>query len=262
MPTETRAPRRAAMALLPHDVLETADCTAQLSERETRDVALPTHPRVRRRRLAGRVAAKQLALRVGAAGDGVLALDAAAVGHLPDERCREVELLRGPDGRPELRDRGEPLGARVSVSHGERLSCVAMARSAVGIDLETVSPRVAAFARGNLTAAERQWADGAAASGALALDWAHTLLWTLKEAAFKAGLLAVAGAWDFGVVEVDLPPGLPAAFAADRGVAFAERFVGGEAGFASPGRSERAHFETTATPMLILTLVTAIEARP
>jgi hypothetical protein len=56
----------------------------------------------------------------------------------------------------------------------------------VGVDLESVAPRVEAFYRSNYTEAEKAWVDRGAGTEPHSRDWLFTLLWTFKEAALKA----------------------------------------------------------------------------
>src|SRR6185503_4808938 len=136
------APRRSSMptelALLAHDALAETLCGERLTAREAAAIAASANPRVRRRRLAGRVAAKHLLLLHAAEAMAepadeaprFVTLDAERIAAFSAERYREVELLPSDvpadaaPPRPTLR--GTPLAARVSISHRGGLSCAAV----------------------------------------------------------------------------------------------------------------------------------------
>lgn len=240
-----------SLALLNHDEAESCD---RLSSREAAHLSGLANPRMRRRWLAGRLAAKHLLLGGMEGGaDRLLVLDRERLRAFPAARYREIELLPLPGG-------GAP---RVSISHSGGLSCAALPGDtrAVGLDLETVAPRVAAFYRGNFTPRERRWVEAGALATGLDPAWLHTFLWTLKEAALKSGATAVRSVWGFAGLEIRLPAGVPERLAASRGVALGERFAGFEALVCEAGRRTRARVGTTSTPEAILSLFTAREAR-
>jgi hypothetical protein len=76
----------------------------------------------------------------------------------------------------------------------------------VGVDVEKVSRRVDAFYRRNFTQAERAWASEGERLAPGSRDWLFTLLWTIKEAALKAGALTPQSPWSFAGIGLD---GLP-----------------------------------------------------
>jgi phosphopantetheinyl transferase len=111
----------------------------------------------------------------------------AALGRPPVlRRARMLQLLPGPGGEPELRWRGRPAGPlSVSLTHSGGWVAVAVsAGGRVGVDLERIEGRSPAFAT-VFTPAERAWS---AARAGVSLEASQTLLWALREAAFKAGL--------------------------------------------------------------------------
>ena len=262
---------RCDVALLAHvllDGVEERELDPRLSEREKAALSAVARPDVRRRRAAGRLAAKHLLLRdsaegaagTPAAGDRFVALDGAGLQAFPADRYREVELMpAGGGGAPLPTLRGEALAARLSIAHAGAVSCAALSSrgTAVGVDLETVEPRTGAFYRGNFTAGERAWVGAAAAAGALEAEWLYTFLWTVKEAALKSGAAPVRSVWEFVAVEVDGPPDLAARLAGCVGAELGERFAGFDVTVAAGDRRTRGAVETTATPTAILSLFTA-----
>lgn len=236
----------ALLALVTHGEVGEEAHLGQLSSREEVHLAGLANPRVRRRWLAGRLAAKSLLLKA-----------------FPAASCREIEVLpAAAGGPPRLAWRGRELPVRVSISHGGGFSCAALADqdTATGVDLETVAPRVAAFYRGNFTPRERDWAEAAARSTGLTSEWLYTFLWTVKEAALKSGATPVRSVWAMAGLEVRLPADLPARLEAGRRPALGERFTPFETLVCAARRCTRARIETTATPGVVLSLFTAVEA--
>ena len=265
---------RCDVALLAHvllDGVEERELDLRLSERERAALSTVARPDVRRRRAAGRLAAKHLLLRDGAEsaagtpadGDRFVALDGAGLQAFPADRYREVELIPADGGGAPLPTlRGEALASRLSIAHAGAVSCAALSSrgNALGVDLETVEPRTGAFYRGNFTAGERAWVGAAAATGALDAEWLYTFLWTVKEAALKSGAAPVRSVWEFLAVEVDGPPDLAARLAGCIGAELGERFTAFDVTVTAAGRSTRGAVETTATRDAILTLFTVSTA--
>lgn len=237
------------LALLAHGEVEEGAYAGHLTEREASHLAGLANPRVRRRWLCGRLAAKHLLL--GGGGGGRLAvLDGERLRAFPAASYRGIELRPSSTGAP----------AGVSITHGAGVSCASL--GAGGVDLETVEPRVPAFYRGNFTPRERRWADAGSRATGLSAEWLYTLLWTLKEAALKSGATAVRGVWGFAGMEIELPADLPARLADHRGAVLGERFAGFEALVRAARGITRARVETTSTSEAILSLLTASEANP
>jgi 4'-phosphopantetheinyl transferase EntD len=259
MPSEPQA----ALALLAVAVAEPAHGD-RLSSREAACLSGLTHPRVRRHWLAGRLAAKNLLLSGNTASRrmGLEILDEERLRAFPAARYREIEVLPAAGGSPRLVWHGRDLPARISISHADGLSCAALpaAGAATGVDLETVAPRVAAFYRGNFTPAERRWAEHSARSSGLSRDWLYTFLWTLKEAAFKSGATAVQGVWEFARLEYRLPADLAERLAANCRPVLGESFAAFETQVCAARRRTRAHIETTSTPDVVLSVLTAVGA--
>jgi 4'-phosphopantetheinyl transferase EntD len=262
MLSEAQAPVNAgcALALLAAAAVEEPSHGGRLSSREAAHLSGLGHPRVRRRWLAGRLAAKTLLL---SGRTGIDVLDGESVRAYPAASYREIELLPVASGPPRPTWRGHELPARVSISHGGGLSCAALAAAgaATGIDLETVAPRVEAFYRGNFTPGERRWAENGARSTALSRDWLYTFLWTLKEAAFKSGATAVQSVWGFAGLEIRLPADLAERLEASRRPALGERFATFETLVCAAQRRTLARIETTSTPDVVLSLFTAGASR-
>jgi 4'-phosphopantetheinyl transferase EntD len=125
-------------------------------------------------RAAGRVAAQNAFARAGAHGLGVFG--------------------NAPDGRPQW-----PPGWAGSIAHGAGVAVAAVGRThrAVGIDVERSGALSLEDSRLVLAPAELDLAEGAADPAAIA-----TLLWSAKEAAFKAWSGACGGL--HGVDPVDI----------------------------------------------------------
>jgi len=278
---------RCDVALLAHDVLdpwyevEERELRLRLTERERVALSAVAQPHARRRRAAGRLAAKHLLLRGREqrsdepGRERFVALDSARLRAFPAERYREVELLAADgEGVPRPTLGGEALAAGLSIAHAGAISCAAVSArgTALGVDLETVVPRTGAFYRGNFAAPERAWVAAAAAAGALAAEWLYTFLWTVKEAALKSGAAAVRSVWEFPVTEVEGPPDPAAELSAAVGAELGDRFAAFDVTVtAATGMRTRGSVETTATRDAILTLFTvstftaataALEATP
>jgi len=261
---------RCDVALLAHallDGVEESELFPRLSEREAMALARVARPEMRRRRAAGRLAAKHLLLRGDdeSVGAPLVALDGARLLAFPAERYREVELMPvGGDAAPRPTRGGGPLRARLSIAHAGGLSCAALAGgdAAIGVDLETVAPRAGAFYRGNFTAAEQAWVAGAADESALPADWLYTFLWTVKEAALKSGAAGVRSVWEFPAVALEPPPGLAALLATSVGAELGERFAACDLVVATANLRTRGRVETTATSATILTTFCAATSAP
>lgn len=145
--------------------------------------------------------------------------DGRAVTHLARETLvslplwmwRSVEVAKSCDPEhpaPYFRWRGgHGVKVTLSLSHTGHDACACIAAGGdVGIDLQNVEQRVAAFYRTNYTIAETQWVERGAGREPSTRDWLYTLLWTLKEAALKARALVQTSPVSFGGVEVfELP---------------------------------------------------------
>jgi len=113
-------------------------------------------------------------------------------------RARMLQAMAGPGGVPELRWRGRPVESlSVSVTHSGGWVAVALSTEGrVGVDLETIEGRSPAFAT-VFSEAERAWS---AAQVGVSTQASLTLLWALREAAFKAGLASGRGEEPFEIV--------------------------------------------------------------
>lgn len=141
--------------------------------------------------------------------------------------CRSLQLLPGPSGAPELAWRGRPLPSlSVSLTHTDGWVAAALGSGErVGVDLEKIEPRSESFPS-LFTPAQRAWC---AAQVPVPAEVTFTVVWALREAAFKAGLAGPDGrepldivprgavpaascgigraAWPLEPVPVDLPGG-------------------------------------------------------
>lgn len=267
MPSESAAHACALALVADRDVGE-ASFGDHLSSREAVHLGGLANPRVRRRWLAGRLAAKNLVLRGPGRPPRLIALDGERLRVFPAASYREIELLTpAASGPPRLTRRGREIEPRVSISHGGGLSCAAVTSGGTGsagvrtgVDLETVAPHVAAFYRGNFTPRERRWAEDGAGAANLPGEWLYTFLWTVKEAALKSGATAARSVWELASLEVLLSGELRELLASCRRAALGERFVSFETVVLAAQRKTRARIETTATPEAVLSLFTPIEA--
>lgn len=96
----------------------------------------------------------------------------------------EVSVLASASGAPEAFVLGRPAGPVLSLTHGHGVAVAALAPAGVllGVDLERVEPRTAAFLADWLTPSERSFTAAAAGEPGLAA----TLVWSAKEAVMKA----------------------------------------------------------------------------
>ncbi len=106
-------------------------------------------------------------------------------------RCRCLQLLPGASGAPEIAWRGRSLPSlSVSLTHTVGWVAVALASGEkVGIDLEKIEPRSESFPS-LFTPAQRAWC---AAQVRVPAEVTFTLVWALREAAFKAGIAGPEG---------------------------------------------------------------------
>ncbi|WP_437933599.1 4'-phosphopantetheinyl transferase superfamily protein [Sorangium sp. So ce341] len=150
-----------------------------------------------------RVAAKWLRLELAAGRRAPLvALDAAALEAHPRADYLACAVT-GPGGPPRFEDGALAL----SLSHAGDLAAAAVTTArAVGVDVERVEARAAAFADEHFTPREREGLARGAAAGAprAALE---TLLWSAKEALYKTGALDLPARFSFRDIDVAFPPG-------------------------------------------------------
>lgn len=99
----------------------------------------------------------------------------------------QIEIINDPQGAPYIRLQENilaPDGLSISHSHGRAFCALTQVPALrLGVDLEKIEPRPAAFVEDYFTAAERQWM---AASPAEAAPLLATLIWSFKEAMLKA----------------------------------------------------------------------------
>ena len=175
------------------------DCSVYLSAAERERHQAFANPKRRLQWLAGRLTAKYLflhRLEMGLPNDAqgrpaLFQLTAQSLDAFPDWMYQEVEVVPAStdaDGAgARFRWRGITEQEALSISHTDTEACACLcAQGTVGIDLESVAPRVEAFYRLNYTEGENQWVNRGASMEPLSRDWLYTLLWTFKEAALKA----------------------------------------------------------------------------
>ena len=178
-----------------------------LSAAERRRLAQLTVKKRREDWLGGRLAAKALVRRSWPRAGAKPAWSAMTVAA---DANGEPELLLDAEAGATLHD-GAP---RLSISHSGDVAAAVVSWDhdrLVGIDVERVARRDAAFARTYFTEAEQAWAAAEAAPAR-----AHTILWAVKEAALKA--LGVVAKVDMRALEVQprgTTSGAPAASAAE-----------------------------------------------
>lgn len=131
------------------------------------------NPQRRKQWIAGRWTAKQLIRQELPAAEANVSLSDIQI-HARDEHGRGV--------RPRIVIRGNELAWSLSISHSDEGVLVGLLASdevSLGIDLATTTTPTAQFLRAWFTASEQQW---------IAADPSPrcTLLWALKEAAYKA----------------------------------------------------------------------------
>lgn len=169
---------------------------APLSPKERAEGLKKSAPTAHRHWLLGRLAAKE------------------ALGKLWDIPAEEVEIIKGPSGRPIARSAQRPRAAGfVSISHTQGAAIAAAGSTPVGIDLERldrqISPRVGKLAFDDL---EMELATSAQGQQQIAM----LSLWCAKEAAAKSwgrGLLnyltqvrATWADWENGRITVSWRP--------------------------------------------------------
>lgn len=243
-----------------------------IAERESYDALRSSRRRLEW--LAGRLAAKYLFLQhleIGIAHTVVqqshstlLQLSDKCLDDFPDRMYQKIEVLAGERpscAGPWFRWRGTAREEMVSVSHTGNDVCASLStRGPAGIDLERVTERADAFHRCNFTETERRWIREGTRIEPLSKDWLFTLLWTVKEAALKAGALLQTSPWSFAGVEVE---GLPApndVLWAFREGTWRDRFVLFTALIKETRKTTSARVAYLGTRQLILTVVRPLRA--
>jgi hypothetical protein len=113
-------------------------------------------------------------------------------------RARMLQMLPASGGAPALRWCGRPVKSpSVSLTHcGGWVAVASSKEGRVGVDLERIEGRSPAFAS-LFSPAERAWS---AAQAGVSPEASLTLLWALREAAFKAGLVSETRGEPFEIV--------------------------------------------------------------
>jgi len=94
-----------------------------------------------------------------------------------------IEILAADDGAPEVWLDGRRHAWSLSLSHRAGRVAAAFASRPVGVDLEHIEPRSAAFVRDYLTDGEQSWVMALGDDG---VSLGANLIWSAKEAALKA----------------------------------------------------------------------------
>ncbi|HVS89073.1 MAG TPA: 4'-phosphopantetheinyl transferase superfamily protein, partial [Candidatus Acidoferrum sp.] len=140
----------------------------------------------------------------------LLQLTACSLEAFPDWMYQSIEVYASTDPQcagPQFRWCGRAMEGALSLSHTDNDACACVSEgSTVGVDLESVAPRVEAFYRSNYTEAEKQWVNRGASIEPLSPNWLYTLLWTFKEAALKARVVLQKNPVSFAGIQVT---GLP-----------------------------------------------------
>src|SRR5712691_4362297 len=218
--------------------------------------------------LAGRLAAKHLFLQrleMRVPNDGptwrpiLLQLSANSLDAFPEWMYQSIEVPAGTDARdagPRFRWCGRAEEDAVSLSHTGNDACACLSEgSTVGVDIESVEPRVEAFYRANYTEAEKQWVNRGAGIEPLSPNWLYTLLWTFKEAALKARAVLQKNPVSFAGIEVTgLPVPQDVLWAYHRST-WSDRFGLLTAGIEEQRNTTGVHVAYTGTSRLILAVV-------
>jgi phosphopantetheinyl transferase (holo-ACP synthase) len=188
--------------------------------------------------LAGRLAAKHLFLRKlethmahAAMGSGpvMIQLSVDMINKYTYRMYREIEVSTSTAtlaAGPRFQWRGWGKEDAVSLSHKGHDACACLSDgSTVGVDIESVEPRIDAFRRTHFTAAETRWVQDASAVTPLNADWFYTLLWSIKEAALKARATVQKSPVSFGGIEVAGLPAPQQALSAHSHRAWGDRFT-------------------------------------
>lgn len=145
--------------LADHQTLDSDQLSGFFSPRENAEGRQKSAPAAFRAWFLGRLAAK------------------AAAGRLRSQSLDQVEILRGPQGRPELTGAGQ-----VSISHTSGAAAAAAGQGPVGLDLERLDRRIdERLQRWAFTGRELELAKAAAP-----LWPGHLALWCAREAGAKA----------------------------------------------------------------------------
>ncbi|AKT38230.1 4'-phosphopantetheinyl transferase family protein [Chondromyces crocatus] len=187
------------VALVRIDAETAIRCGAYLTAAEHRACAAQRVASRRMQSACARVAAKWLRLELAEGRSAPLvALDAASLTSHARGQYLDV-ALSGPGGTaPRFADQR----VAVSLSHAGEVAAAAVSPAgAVGVDVERVEPRSAAFADEHFTPQER---DAFTFRSPRRADRAalETLLWSVKEALYKSGALTLPPRFSFRDIEL------------------------------------------------------------
>lgn len=165
------------MSVVPFDAIEGADLTDCLTEAELAVSRMHRIPGRRTAHLAGRVAVKLAVL--DDARRSARSLEARDIG--------VTQRMAGPQqGRPVVQLPADIPPCDASISHSQALAVAAIATAGrVGVDIEFVTPRTAAFIDEVFTASEQAWLREFGIRLGRSMDEVWSLGWCIKEAMVK-----------------------------------------------------------------------------
>jgi 4'-phosphopantetheinyl transferase EntD len=147
----------------------------------------------------------------GRADFEVVVAGAGHLGRFPAPFYREVDVLpadRRAGGPPRLRHRAQPTTFSVSLAHTRGWVACALGRGhPVGVDVEGIEARPAAFEAYAFAERERSWIRARTSAVPDRVPALQTWLWSMKEAAFKTGRCARRSCPEIVVLLADHMPG-------------------------------------------------------
>lgn len=163
--------------------------SACMSDAELAYLGAPRMQAQRQQSLGARLCLKHLFLQQMACNisDRFIPIHSDDLNRFPAWLYREVSASQNPKtAAPALKWCGTRLpNLSVSLSHSGTLCCASLASArGIGVDVESATARTPEFYRAYFSAEERGWV--AANSVAIDAAWLFTILWSLKECAFKA----------------------------------------------------------------------------
>jgi phosphopantetheinyl transferase (holo-ACP synthase) len=247
-------------------------CLDCLSEREERLLGCLRHGLRRRSWLAGRIAAKFCFLnafgaQTSAGSDAwmprFIKVGSKFLRGFSSWMYRQVEIVTDslrPGNPPRLAWGGQQSDVRVSLSHANGQSCAYLDSSgAIGLDLEEAVVRGDAFYRGNFSVRERAWVDQVERETGAGSAWLYTLLWTLKEAAFKSNDSDESTLWGMPLIEVMMPAELGDLALAAQRLGSGSAFAWSRARVSQHGSESRFHVGILADAGSVLSVLRKIE---
>ncbi len=168
------------------------------------------HDRRRGEWVAGRVAAKWLVHHAQSSSNDppahwpprIRRVEASELESISTASYRRVEISRTNDGMPRIIRDAVTAGDHLSIAHCRGWAVAAYnGQGEIGVDLEEIAPRDAAFYDSTMSDRERRWMADAPKAEA---DRLGTLLWVLKEACLKTGVSPTRSIWDFRAIDLEI----------------------------------------------------------